>query len=48
MPESWSNILFLARDLGFLDSFKYDRLENDVTEVERMLTCFIQKLSADS
>ena len=40
--------LMLARDLSFLKSDEYDRLANDVTEVKRMLTSFIQKLRAES
>jgi len=39
--------LMLARDLSFLKPDEYARLENDVTEVKRMLTSFIQKLKAD-
>ncbi len=40
--------LMLTRDLGFLTSEEYERLANDVTEVKRMLTSFVQKLRADS
>ncbi len=39
--------LLLARDLNFLDASAYEQLANDVTEVKRMLTSFIQKLKAD-
>lgn len=39
--------LLLACDLNFLNSSDYERLANDVTEVKRMLTSFIQKLNAD-
>src|SRR5262249_39798967 len=40
--------LLLARDLGYLEATKYESLNNQVTEVKRMLTAFIQKLKADS
>jgi four helix bundle protein len=40
--------LLLASDLHLLNTADYDRLARDVTEVKRMLTGFIQKLSADS
>ena len=40
--------LMLARDLSFLKPAEYECLANDVTEVKRMLTSFIQKLKADS
>jgi four helix bundle protein len=36
--------LLLAHDLGFLQTTIYTQLENDVTEVKRMLTVFIQTL----
>ncbi len=36
--------LLLARDLGFIASPIYVQLENDVTEIKRMLTGFIKKL----
>lgn len=39
--------LLLARDLGFLAPGLYVQLENDVTEVKRMLYSFMQKLKAD-
>jgi four helix bundle protein len=39
--------LMLTRDLGFMASEEYERVANDVTEVKRMLTSFIQKLRAD-
>ncbi len=39
--------LLLARDLDFLKAGDYEQLENNVTEVKRMLTSFIQKLKAD-
>ena len=40
--------LMLSRDLGFLKPDDYERLTNDVTEVKRMLTSFVQKLRAES
>ena len=40
--------LLLARDLGYLDVKTYEALDDQVTEVKRMLTGFIQKLNADS
>ena len=39
--------LLLARDLGYLDIKTYEELNNQATEVKRMLTGFIQKLNAD-
>jgi len=39
--------LLLARDLEYLDGSNYERLANQVTEVKRMLTSFIQTLKAD-
>jgi len=39
--------VLLARDLGFLEKVQHEDLENDLTEVKRMLTGFIQKLKAD-
>jgi len=39
--------LLLARDLGFLQNSAYEQLAREVTEVKRMLTSFIQKLTAD-
>lgn len=38
----------LARDLTLLADATYAPLANDVTEVKRMLTSFIQKLTAES
>jgi four helix bundle protein len=38
--------LLLARDLGFLKISVYDQLTGEVTEVKRMLTAFIHKLTA--
>jgi four helix bundle protein len=40
--------LLLARDLNYLDSANYERLNRDATELKRMLTAFIQKLKAES
>ena len=40
--------LLLARDLSFLNGEDYGRLTSDVTEVKRMLTSLIQRLTADS
>jgi four helix bundle protein len=40
--------LLLARDLGFLPATDYERLENELREVRRMLNVFIQKLRANS
>ena len=39
--------VLLARDLDFLTAEAYGRLAEDVCEVKRMLTSFIQKLTAD-
>ncbi|WKZ39603.1 MAG: four helix bundle protein [Anaerolineales bacterium] len=39
--------LLLARDLEFLSNEQYQQLHNDVTEVKRMLTSFMQTLRAD-
>jgi len=39
--------LLLSRDLGYLNIKIYEELNNQVTEVKRMLTGFIQKLNAD-
>ncbi|MGA2621744.1 MAG: four helix bundle protein [Thermoguttaceae bacterium] len=36
--------LLLARDLGYLRPQSYDKLNNDVTEVKRMLSAFINRL----
>lgn len=40
--------LLLARDLNLLNSSDYNQLAREVTEVKRMLTSLIQKLTADS
>jgi len=39
--------LLLARDLNLLNSVDYNQLAGEVTEVKRMLTSLIQKLTAD-
>ena len=39
--------LLLARDLAYLDRKTYEQLNNQITEVKRMLTGFIQKLNSD-
>ena|SRR2546423_5582360 len=39
--------LLLAHDLSFIISAQYERLSADVTEVKRMLTSLLQKLTAD-
>ena len=39
--------LLLARDLNLLNSSDHNQLANEVTEVKRMLTSLIQKLTAD-
>jgi len=40
--------LLLSHDLALLGNATYVPLANDVTEVKRLLTTFIQKLTADS
>jgi four helix bundle protein len=40
--------LLLAQDLGYLDIETYQALNNQVTEVKRMLTGLIEKLNTDS
>ena len=40
--------LLLARDLKYLQDADYHRLSNQVAEVMRMLTAFIQKVRANS
>ena len=39
--------LLLAWDLGYLDAKNYETLNDQVTEIKRMLTGFIQKLNAE-
>jgi four helix bundle protein len=39
--------LLLAHDLGYVDHEGYAHLEQNVTEVKRMLTGFIHRLKAD-
>lgn len=40
--------LLLARDLNLLNPPDHERLTKEVTEIKRMLTSFIQKLTAES
>ena len=40
--------LLLARDLGYLDTTTHNPLQEAVTEIKRMLTSLIQRLTADS
>jgi four helix bundle protein len=40
--------LLLAHDLGFLARIDYDRLARSVSDVKRMLTSFLKKLTAES
>lgn len=40
--------LLLARDLRYLSEADYGRLAGEVSEVQRMLTAFIQRLRAES
>jgi len=40
--------LLLSRDLGLLGNSAYEELTKGITEVKRMLSSFIRKLSADS
>jgi len=42
-----SSNLVLGRDLGYLELKTYEILNNQVTEVKRMLTGLIQKLNAE-
>ena len=39
--------LLLSHDLEFLSKEDYEKLNNDVTEIKRMLTSFMQTLRAD-
>jgi four helix bundle protein len=39
--------LLLAHDLNFLGHYEHEKLANEVVDVKRMLTSFIQKLRAD-
>jgi len=39
--------LLLAHDLGFLNDSDYHQLDRDTTEVKKVLTSLIHKLSAD-
>ena len=40
--------ILLAFDLGYLDSSVYESLNNQVIEVKRMLTKFIEKIKTDT
>jgi len=40
--------IFLSHELGYLDKSQYESLDNNATELKRMLTSFIQKLNAES
>ena len=40
-------LLMLSREIEYLRPSDYERFSNDVTEVKRMLTSFIQKLIAE-
>jgi four helix bundle protein len=40
--------LLLAHDLKLIENTDYESLNNDVTEVKRMLASFIKKLNPDS
>jgi four helix bundle protein len=39
--------LLLARDLAYIDEMIHEQLTNEVTQIKRMLTSFIQKLKAN-
>ena len=39
--------LIFSRDLSFLDVSEYETLTNDVVEIKKMLTSFLQRLKAD-
>lgn len=39
--------LLLAHDLDYLNKSDYERIRNEVIEIKKMLTSFIQKLKAD-
>ena len=40
--------LLLARDLKLIQPGHYEQLEQQTTEIKRMLTVFVQKLTAES
>jgi len=40
--------LLLAKDLGYMEPDNYNRLNQQVNDVKRMLNSFIQKLTANS
>lgn len=39
--------LLLARNLNLLRQVEYEQLDQEITDIKRMLTSFIQKLKAD-
>lgn len=39
--------LLLVHDLGFLNNFDYEELNQELIEVKKMLSSFINKLKAD-
>ena len=39
--------LLLAHDLGFLENSLYEKLNNELVEIKRMLNSFIQKLKTN-
>jgi len=39
--------LLLAHDLNLLDNGNYEKLDDQVTEIKKMLTSFIEKLRAE-
>ena len=40
--------LLLVHDLGFLNNFDYEELNQELIEVKKMLSSFINKLKAES
>ena len=40
--------LLLAHDLGFLENSLYEKLNDELVEIKRMLNSFIQKLKTNS
>jgi four helix bundle protein len=40
--------LLLSRDLKLIQQGDYEQLEPRITEIKRMLTVFVQKLTAES
>jgi four helix bundle protein len=39
-------LLLLAHDLGYLPESNYQKMNNDLIEIRKMLNAFIQKLKA--